>query len=314
MNLSPSAGRKTALIVNPRSGNGDVGKNWARIDQEIRRGLKTDYEVRFTEQQGHATSLTGEAIKDGCELIVAVGGDGTINETVNGFFRNGKPLNPEAAMAMMSIGTGSDFVKTLEFPTTPFEAAERIRTGKDWTVDLGKCTVVGLDGAERSRLFINIADFGSGGAVVEKVNRTTKAFGGQLSFLWGILTTLPTYKNRLTKYRIDSGPEEEKVLNTLVVANGRYYGGGLKPAPEAQLDDGLFDIVSIGDVGFLKVISSLGKFRKGEYMGMPEVSFWRGKKVVADSKETQLVEMEGEVVGRLPARFEMLPKAMKIVA
>lgn len=311
--MSPSAGRKTAIIVNPRSANGEVGKNWTWIDQEIRRGLRTDYDVRFTEQQGHATSLTSEAIKDGYELIIAVGGDGTINETVNGFFRNGKPLNPEAAMAVMSIGTGSDFVKTLEFPTTPFEAAERIRTGKVWAVDLGKCTVVGLDGAERSRLFINIADFGSGGAVVDKVNRTTKAFGGQISFLWGILTTLPTYKNKLTKYRIDDSPEEEKVLNTFVVANGRYYGGGLKPAPEAQLDDGLFDIVSIGDVGFLKAVSSLGKFRKGSYLGIPEVSFWRGKTVVADSKETQLVEMEGEVVGRLPARFEMLPKAMKII-
>jgi diacylglycerol kinase family enzyme len=148
---------------------------------------------------------------------------------------------------------------------------------------------------------------------VDKVNRTTKAFGGQISFLWGILTTLPTYKNKLTKYRIDDGPEQEKVLNTFVVANGRYYGGGLNPAPNAQLDDGLFDIVSIGDVGFLEAVSSLGKFRKGTHLEIPKVSFSRGRTVVATSDETQLVEMEGEVVGRLPARFEMLPKAMNIV-
>jgi YegS/Rv2252/BmrU family lipid kinase len=311
--MSRPAARKTVLIVNPRSANGEVGKNWTRIDQEIRRGLGTDYDVIFTEQQSHATDLTREAIKDGYELVIAVGGDGTINETVNGFFQDGKPLNREAAMAVMSIGTGSDFVKTLEYPTTPFETAQRIRSGKVWLVDLGKCSFVGLDGTEQSRLFINIADFGSGGAVVDKVNRTTKAFGGQLSFLWGILTTLPTYKNKLTKYRIDDSPEEEKVLNTFVVANGRYAGGGLKPAPDAQLDDGLFDIVSIGDVGFLKAVSSLGKLRNGRHLGMPEVSFWRGKTVSASSEETQLVEMEGEVVGRLPARFEMLPRAMKII-
>jgi diacylglycerol kinase (ATP) len=306
--------RKTVLIVNPRSANGTTGKNWTRIDQEIRRGLKTDLEVRFTERQDHATTLASEAIREGYERVVAVGGDGTINEVMNGFFEKGKLINPNAVLAVMSIGTGSDFVKTLEFPTTPFEAAERIRLGRVLTIDLGKCTFASLDGEQRSRFFINIADFGSGGAVVDKVNRTTKILGGQISFLWGILTTLPMYKNKLTKYRVDDGPEEEKVLNTFIVANGRYYGGGLKPAPNAELDDGVFDIVSIGDVGFLEAVSSLGKFRKGTYLEIPKVTFSRGKNVVASSEEPQLVEMEGEVVGRLPARFEMLPKAMKIIA
>jgi diacylglycerol kinase (ATP) len=306
--------RKSVLIVNPISGNGATGKNWTRIEKEVRRGLKRDFDVRFTERQGHATVLTSEAIKEGYERVVAVGGDGTINEVMNGFFEKGTPLNPNAAMAVMSIGTGSDFVKTFEFPTTPFEAAERIRLGNVWAIDLGRCTFAGLDGEQGSRFFINIADFGSGGAVVDKVNRTTKVFGGQILFLWGILTTLPTYENKLTKYRIDDGPEEEKVLNTFVVANGRYYGGGLKPAPNAQLDDGLFDIVSIGDVGFLEAVSNLGKFRKGTYLEIPKVTFYKGKTVVASSEKTQLVEMEGEIVGRLPARFEMLPKAMKIIA
>jgi len=311
--MSKSAARKTIFIVNPRSANGATGRNWKKIDEDIRRGLRTEYDVRFTERHGHGTTLAREAIREGYELIVAVGGDGTINEVVNGFFEKEKRLNPKAALAVMSIGTGSDFVKTLEFPTTPFDAAERMRSGKIWVIDLGKCSFVDLHGEQRSRFFINIADFGSGGAVVDKVNRTTKVFGGAISFLLGILTTLPTYKNKLTKYRIDNGPEEEKVLNTFVVANGRYYGGGLKPAPDAQLDDGLFDIVSIGDVGFLEAVTSLGKLRKGAHLEIPNVSFSRGKTVEARSEETQLVEMEGEVVGRLPASFEMLPKAMNLI-
>ena len=311
--MSGHPARKSVLIVNPRSGNGTTGKNWTRIYQEIRRGLETDPDVRFTDRRGHGTTLATEAIKEGYERVVAVGGDGTINEVMNGFFERGKLINPDAALALMSIGTGSDFVKTLEFPTTPFEAAERIRQGKAWTIDLGKCTFTGLDGEEGSRFFINIADFGSGGAVVDKVNRTTKVLGGQISFLWGILTTLPTYTNKLTKYRVDDGPEEEKILNTFIVANGRYYGGGLKPAPNAELDDGVFDIVSIGDVSFFEAVSSLGKFRKGTYLEIPKVTFSKGKTVVASSEQTQLVEMEGEVVGRLPARFEMFPKAMKII-
>jgi YegS/Rv2252/BmrU family lipid kinase len=301
------------FIVNPKSANGATGKNWPKINQEIKRGLRTDYDVRFTERHGYGTSLVSEAIKDGYELIVAVGGDGTINEAVNGFFDKGKPLNPEAALAVMSIGTGSDFVKTLEFPTTPFEAAERIRSGKVWSVDLGKCSFVGLDGEQQSRFFINIAGFGSEGAVVDKVNRTTKAFGGPVSFVWAILTTFLTYKNKLTKYRIDDSPEEEKILNTFAVANGRFYASGTKAAPNAQLDDGLFDIISIGDIGFLTLVSNLGKFRKGTYLEDPRVSFWRGTTVVASSEETQLVEMDGELVGHLPARFEILPKAMKLI-
>jgi YegS/Rv2252/BmrU family lipid kinase len=311
--MSGSNARKTVLIVNPKSANGATGRNWSRIDQEIRRGLQTNYDVKFTERLGHATELTREAIKDGYELVVAVGGDGTINEVVNGFFQDGKPLNPNATLAVMSIGTGSDFVKTLELPTTPFDCANRIRSGNVRRVDLGRCSVVGLNGEQQSRLFINIADFGSGGAVVDKVNRTTKVFGGRISFLLGILTTLPTYKNKLTKYQIDDGPEQQKILNTLIVANGRYYGGGLKPAPDAQLDDGLFDIVTIGDVGFFEAVSSLGDFRKGTYLDNPNISFTRGKTVFATSDEAQLVEMEGEVVGRLPARFEMLPKAMSMI-
>jgi len=311
--VSRSGVRRTIFIVNPRSANGATGRNWTRINAEIARGFQAEYDVRFTERQGHATPITSEAIKEGYEIIVALGGDGTINEVVNGFFEREKFINPNAAMAVMSVGTGSDFVKTLEFPTIPFECAQRIRSGRQRKVDLGKCIFTSLDGEQRSRFFINIADFGSGGAVVDKVNRTTKVFGGQISFLWGILTTLPTYKNKLTRYRIDDGPEEEKVLNTFVVANGRYYGGGLKPAPKAELDDGVFDIVSIGDVGFFQAISSLGKFRKGTHLEIPTVSFWRGRTVFADSEETQLVEMEGEVVGRLPARFEMLPKAMNLV-
>lgn len=311
--MSRSPPRKTVFIVNPRSANGATGRNWTRIDQEIRRGLGTGYDVRFTEGQGHATALTSEAIKEGYELVVAMGGDGTINEVVNGFFEEEKPLNPNAALAVMSVGTGSDFVKTLEFPTTPFEAAGRIKSGNVWAVDLGKCSYVGLDGEQDSRFFINIAGFGQEGAVVDKVNRTTKAFGGQISFLWAILTTLLTYENKLTKYRIDDGAEEEKVLSTFAVANGRFYAGGIKAAPNAQLDDGLFDIVSIGDMGFLEAVSSLGKFRNGTYLQIPKVSSWRGRTVVASSEETQLVEMEGEVVGRLPARFEMLPKAMKLI-
>ena len=311
--MSGSNARKTVLIVNPKSANGATGRNWSRIDQEIRRGLQTNYDVKFTERLGHATELTREAIKDGYELVVAVGGDGTINEVVNGFFLDSRSLNPDATLAVMSIGTGSDFVRTLEFPTTPFEAAERIRSRKVWTVDLGRCSFVDFDGEQRSRFFINIAGFGVEGAVVDKANRTTKALGGPISFVWAILTTFLTYKNKLTRYRIDDSPEEEKILNTFAVANGRFYGGGTKAAPKAQLDDGLFDIISVGDIGFLTLVYNLGKFRNGTYLEDPRVSFWRGRTVVASSEETQLVEMDGEVVGHLPARFEILPNAMKLI-
>jgi diacylglycerol kinase family enzyme len=124
--MSGPSARKSVLIVNPRSANGTTGRNWTRIDQEIRRGLKTDLDVRFTERQGHATILASEAIKEGYEFVLAVGGDGTINEVMNGFFEKGKPVNPNAALGVMSIGTDLVPVGNTDDPTHVQEQTDKV--------------------------------------------------------------------------------------------------------------------------------------------------------------------------------------------
>ena len=159
-----------------------------------------------------------------------------------------------------------------------------------------------------------MAEFGVGADVVDRVNRTTKRFGGTVSFTWGILRTIPFYRNKKVFYSIDKAAETEARINNLVVANGRFYGAGLKPAPEAEIDDGLFDISIIGDMGLLESVSNLGKLRDGTYLEHPKVTHQRGTNVSARCPERVLIEADGEVVGKLPATFELLPGAITVRA
>ncbi len=180
--------------------------------------------------------------------------------------------------------------------------------------DVGLISFESLDGRPITRYFINVAEFGVGADVVDRVNRTTKRFGGKTSFMWGILRTIPFYRNKTVTYSIDQAAETEARINNLVVANGRFYGAGLKPAPNALIDDGLFDVSIIGDMGVFESISSLGKLRDGTYLDLPKVKFQRGTMISARCSQVMLIEADGEVVGKLPAKFELLRSATRIRA
>ncbi len=192
-------------------------------------------------------------------------------------------------------------------------AGERISRRRTRELDVGLATYHNRQGAAVRRHFLNIADFGSGGAVVDRVNRTTKVFGGRMSFLWAILRTLPKYRNTRVRYRAD-GREGEVVMNNFVVANGRFFGGGLMPAPHAEMDDALFDVVIIGDIAFKQVRRNLGKLRRGEHLGLPEITHFRAASVETECVEPALLDLDGEMVGSSPTRFELLPKAIRLVA
>jgi len=301
------------IIVNPKAKNGRAGKEWKSLEQVIREEYQAEFHAEFTNAPLHATTLARQSLKDGYELVVALGGDGLINEVVNGFFEGGKPVNPNAVLGILPFATGADFVKTVG---TPFEfrgAVKQLNALSTKLCDVGLISADGLDGQQIRRYFINIAEFGVGAEVVARVNRTTKMFGGKTSFTWSILRTMPFYRNKIVSYSIDKGEETKACMNNVTVANGRFYGAGLQPAPEAQLDDGLFDVAVIGDIGFLKGAMNLSKLRDGTYLKLPYVSFRRGKTVSARCEERVLIEADGEVVGRLPATFDVVPAAIKVL-
>ena len=300
------------FVVNPASANGRTRRRWGDLERSFRTRLGT-FDVRTTERPGHARELTRTALAGGASTIVSVGGDGTLNEVVNGFLdETGRPWSRNSCLGVLSVGTGADFAKTFHGPATPDELARVVQDPFIRTIDAGRCEFMGPEGP-MSRYFVNVAEFGSGGAIVDRVNRSTKLLGGRVSFLLAILRTLPRYRNTRVVYRADEGLRREAIVNDFVVANGRYFGAGLLPAPTADLEDGLFDVVIFGDIDFRTARRNLPALRRGEHLTLKDVSTFRCHTLTIES-EGEMIDLDGEFVGRRPVRFEILPKAVPILA
>jgi len=303
---------RIVLVANPRAANGKAGRYARRLGEFLTRsGLPVA--VRFTAGPGDAPRLAREAAAEGADVVLAVGGDGTLNEVVNGLLSRPFAGKPATALANAPIGTGTDFSRTVRQTSEPQEVLERLRRDRRQTIDVGLVEFSDFEGHSASRYFLNIAEFGSGGAVVEKVNRTTKVFGGKVSFLLGILSVMPKYANKRARWRFEDGATGEGVVNNFVVANGRYFGGGLMPAPKAELDDGLLDVVVIGDMDWKTIRRHLKNLRQGTHLSLKEVSFRRAREVSTLSDERALLDLDGELVGYDPTRFACVPKALDLL-
>jgi len=302
------------LVVNPRSGRRFVQKNWARIENELKKALGSSFEYEFTERTNHATEIARRALHEGFDTVVAVGGDGTINETVNGFFEAGKPVNPDAALGVLAAGTGSDLARTLSLPEDLESAVQNLIGGEARAIDVGTVEYATTEGAMLKRYFINIANIGLVGDVMKRVNRSSKPFGGNLTYQWSTIVSLATHKSRRVSVQIEDRTPAELSLLNFIVANGAFFGSGMKCAPNARIDDGLFETIQIGDLGFFQALTNLRKFTKGEYLTHPKVVYGRAQSVSATSDEEVPVEMDGEVVGLLPAAFRIIPGAIKVRA
>ncbi len=302
---------KTAYIINSVA-LGRSADGWRDIESRINRASNASSEVRITQSGGQAVSLTRDAIESGCDTVVAVGGDGTVNEVLNGLFENGALINKDVVLGIVPVGSGCDFARCLGIPKKIGKALELIDDGRTKKIDIGKVTYIDLDGNQSSRLFINMADIGAGGVVVQKARQAPRFLGRRPNYLWGILYVATCYQHKKVSITIDDGmPEELYVLN-MMIANGRYFGFGFQPAPQAVTDDGLFDIVNLGKMSKLENLLQLPKLYLGTHLNIRKVNSYRGKKVTAESKEEVLLEVDGDLIGRLPATFEIIPNAINI--
>ncbi len=308
---------RTVVIVNPNSQGGKLGKRWPVLAETLQRAFPFD-DVHTT-GPGHATQLVQAALRGGAERIVAIGGDGTVNEVVNGFFENGVAIAPQASFALIPFGTGGDFRRSIEMPVDAPGAAAVIAAGHTRTIDLGKLELTALDGdgARVIRMFANIASFGVSGVVDRLVNQSGKKLG-RMSFMLATARATWAYKNQRVQLIFDGDVKHrvEATINTVAVANGKYFGGAMKIAPNAELDDGLFDVVAMGDLGFGDLLKSGARIYKGTHLTMDKVSERRARVVEAEPIEPgALVELDvdGEPLGKLPARFEIVPAALRIV-
>jgi YegS/Rv2252/BmrU family lipid kinase len=296
-------------VVNPQSANSRTRKRWPEHLIRLREaGYLIDYV--YTTDPGEATKITQRVLKAGYTHIIAVGGDGTMNEVVNGFFSNNQLINPKAELAFFSHGTGGDLIRTLGITGGLEGFLEVLRRGQKRLIDVGEVLFQDEDRQSVHRYFLNVADVGLGGETVARVNRQSKLLGGELSFLIGSVLTILSYRNKVMCCRIDGKQVCDGRLNSIMVANGRYIGGRMMIAPDAELDDGLFDVVCLGDFSRLKLLLNLPRIYKGTHLEIPGVTVLRGRSVVITTVEKALLDIDGEQPGHAPLTFTLHSRAL----
>jgi YegS/Rv2252/BmrU family lipid kinase len=308
---------KTFAIINPQSGGGRTGRSAKAIAQRLAE-ISGPLTVAMTTGPLDATTITRHALNEGFERVVAVGGDGTINEVINGFFHQGAAINPEAELALLTNGTGGDFRKTFGIGQTLDESLDRIANGRAHTIDVGRVKYISAEGKPGERYFANIASFGMSGEVVQRVNKAKliKRLMGRFAFTLGSLRSLLGYRARPIRLKIDNAFDGLVSISTCAVANGQYFGGGMRVAPDASPDDGMFDVVVIADAPKREVAAAINQIYTGAHVNNPNVRVFRAASVIAApveaTEETPVfIEADGESPGLLPAVFEVIPKSLK---
>jgi diacylglycerol kinase (ATP) len=299
---------RTRVIVNPAAGAGKTAKKWPMI-MSLLKSLGLEFGHDITEAPGHAIELTKSAVQKGYELVVSVGGDGTIHEVVNGLYAAGGTT--DVAVGIINTGTGADYIRTIGVPRRYKEACECLLSDNRRTVDLGVIEYRN-GGQAKKRLFVNFAGLGFDAEVVRATTEKFKAMGDVPSYLMGLFSTLFSYQNRDVSIEVDGELGERKIC-TVLLNNGRYVGGGMLSAPNADPGDGFFDLVIIDDIGKPDLILSLPRIYKGTHLTHPKVTLMRARKVEIKPAVRMAVQADGELLGEAPARFSIMPAALKVV-
>lgn len=295
-------------VVNPKAANGATGRHWPRLAKLIGSALGQFTPV-FTASCGDGTRLARQAIEQGAELVVSVGGDGTHNEVLNGLL-DGKGLrNPDSRMAVVPAGTGGDLRRSLGLSESQRDVIGRLGEGRR-RVDVGRLEFTDDQGAPGARFFLNVSSCGVSGKVVEVVNSSGKWLGGRLSFAIGSARALAGYRDQRIRLRLDGGEARELSITALAIANGQYFGGGMRVAPAAEMDDGLFDVTIWKGFTLADFILKSSSLYSGRHLELPGVESHRATRVEAESQETVLIDLDGERPGRLPAAWQVLPGAL----
>jgi diacylglycerol kinase (ATP) len=300
---------ETVFLVNPASANGSTQKAWPEIaHRAAAAGLEG--QTLFSEGPGGIARVAERAAGMGAKRIVAVGGDGTVNEAVNGLLAVG--AGKEVELAVIPRGTGTDFVRTFKIPTKLDQAIALARDGKVREIDAGRVAYRAWDGSDGSAYFANIASAGMSGAVARRANATSKALGGKASFLWATLAVFAGWRNAEVAVDVDETHREGSMLD-VIVANCEWLGGGMHMTPKAEPDDGLFDVLLIGDITKRDLVQTLPKIYRGTHLPHPKAEELRGRSVRVDAPTPLPIELDGEQPGTTPATFEVVPRALRLV-
>jgi diacylglycerol kinase (ATP) len=295
------------FLVNPASANGATGRRWAKLERRAA-ALGLEGETMVSERPGHLSELAPEAVAGGATSLVVVGGDGTVHEVVDGVV--GAGVGDRVELGMIPLGTGRDFARSLRIPRRFEDAVEVARAGRLRTVDVGRATYAGPAG-EACAHFANFAGAGISGGIAARANRTTKALGGKVSFLWATVAVFSRWQPSEMTITIDGVERQARLLEALAM-NGDYTAGGMWVAPEASLEDGSFDVVLIGDFSKAEFATTFPKIYRGRHVTHAKVEIVRARELRVDAAEPLPIVLDGEQPGTTPVRFEVLPAAVRV--
>jgi YegS/Rv2252/BmrU family lipid kinase len=300
---------KVHVIVNPLSARGKTGQRWNTIKEIVKSYFK-EFKYIFTEKPRQATQIARDILKDGFDLIIGVGGDGTLNEITNGFFKQNSSttINENASLGVIPSGTGSDFIRFMKIPRDLKKSVELIKNSTTRKIDIGRITFNPESERQTHQFFINVADFGLGAEVIKKLADVPSLKRGPFSYYKGLLKTLGSYSSKAVKIEIDDSRSIEGKFLIGAIANGRIFGGGMMIAPRAEPDDGLFDLVLVEDMKKLEIIGNTPHLYRGTIEKHPKVIIQRAKKIHITSDETVNIEYDGELGQTLPAIFENIER------
>ncbi len=298
-------------VINPNAGIGKVRKDWDRIS-----GLLEKHDISFhpvfTKGPLHAFDIVEEYVTLGYRKIIAVGGDGTMNEVVNGIFIQQTVPTTKITLGMISVGTGNDWVRTYNIPLDYEEAIHVLKKENTLIQDTGTVKYYNSN-REKMRYFINMAGLGFDGLVAQKTNADKiRGKGNPLLYLKNLISSLFSYKSCGTKIIVDGKVIRDKIFS-VGVGIGQYNGGGMRQAPDAKTDDGLFDLTVIKDLTKWSVVTNVRRLYNGTIKKHKQVESFLGKHILIESDNPVLLEADGESLGHSPFEFNIVPKSVRVV-
>lgn len=301
--------KKAIFILNPKASYGQGLVLWRRHQEELI-SLYPGIEFKPSEFSRHAEELTRQSIAEGAEIIIVAGGDGTLNEVINGVMTSEHPA--EVKIGILPVGTGCDFIKSVGIPRDWEKGMDILKKGAIKICDVGKVIFLNQKRKKEARYFINIASFGCSGRVVETANRAPKWLGGFTVYTYAIVSSFLQFKAVPVRLKFNGRKSRQYVIQNVFVSNGQYSGGGKRWAPKAKLDDGLFDVVVCGDIPKTLMMMHLKSLMDGTFDRQKGVNLERVTTLVAQSRQKVLLELDGELVGQLPASFSIRKQAVRL--
>ncbi|OVE82041.1 hypothetical protein BVY03_01975 [bacterium K02(2017)] len=306
--------KKILLIANPNAGNKCLKRKWESDIHPFLKSKLKKFDVAFTKKAGDATTIAREANQNDYNIVVAMGGDGTINEVANGFLENSKPINPNCTLGILPFGSGGDFIRTLKIDRDYQKATHALITKKTKKIDVGYIEY--KNKTTSPRYFINIAEIGLGANIMQRVNAKNKNLPALLRYLTGTLQGFADYNNIKVRLHLKDQGHFEVNLTNLVIANGQYFGRGMRPAPQAKLDDGLFDVIVMKDVNLVNFLINFPQiYASKKHMTSKILDNYQASQIeieVLNPKDDLLTELDGENHGGGNQKVSLLHKVITL--